>query len=64
MGNKKLRYAMTKTEQESSWNEPYSSSFTKLSCSKMASYRWIKTESRYGFKATCLQFRTKLASFL
>jgi len=28
---------------KSSWNEPYSSpSFTKLSCSKMALYRWIK----------------------
>jgi len=35
---------------KSSWNEPYSSSsFTKLSCSKMAFYRWIKkTDSRWN----------------
>jgi len=41
-------YAMQyKKVQKSSWNEPYSSSsFTKQSCSKMALYRWIKTDSR------------------
>jgi len=34
--------------QKSSWNEPYSSSsFTKQSWSKMALYRWIRTESRW-----------------
>ena len=32
--------------QKSSWNEPYSFSFTKQSWSKMALYRWIRTESR------------------
>jgi len=38
-----------KKVQKSSWNEPYSSSsFTKQSCSKMALYRWIKTESRWN----------------
>jgi len=42
-------YAMQyKKVQKSSWNEPYSSSFTKQSCSKMALYRWIKTESRWN----------------
>ena len=35
--------------QKWSWNKPYSS-FTKLSCSKMALYRWIKTESRWSRK--------------
>ena len=39
-------YAMQyKKVQKSSWNEPYSSSFTKQSCSKMALYLWIRTES-------------------
>jgi len=33
---KKLRNAIQKKVQKSSWNEPYCSSFTKLSCSKMA----------------------------
>jgi len=37
-GMKKLRYAIQKV-QKSSWNKPYSSSFTKQSCSKMALYR-------------------------
>ena len=38
--------------RKSSWNEPYSSSsFTKQSCSKMALYRWIKTESFLASKA-------------
>jgi len=39
-GMKKLRYAAMqyKKVQKSSWNEPYSSSFEKQSCSKMASY--------------------------
>ena len=37
--------------QKSSWNEPYSSSsFTKQSCSKMASYLWIRTGSRWNKK--------------
>jgi len=40
-----------KKVQKSSWNEPYSSSsFTKQSCSKMALYRWIRTESRWNKK--------------
>ena len=44
-------YAMQyKKVQKSSWNEPYSSSFTKQSCSKMALYRWIRTESRWNKK--------------
>jgi len=35
-------YAVQYNEvQKSSWNEPYSSSFTKTSCSKMALYCWI-----------------------
>jgi len=38
-------YALQKV-QKSSWNEPYSSSFTKQSCSNMALYRWIRSESR------------------
>ena len=47
-GMKKLRYAIQKI-QISSWNEPYSfSSFTKQSSSKMALYRWIRTESRWN----------------
>ena len=36
-GVKELCYALQKV-QKSSWNEPYSSSFTKQSCSKMALY--------------------------
>ena len=44
-GVKELCYALQKV-QKSSWNEPYSSSFTKQSCSKMALYRWIRSESR------------------
>ena len=37
--------------QKSRWNEPYSSSsFTKQSCSKMASYLWIRTGSRWNKK--------------
>ena len=41
--------------QKSSWNEPYSSSsFTKQSCSKMALYRWIRTESRWNKKLISL----------
>jgi len=43
--NEKLRYAIQKSTK-SSWNEPYSSSFTKQSWGKMALYRWIKTKSR------------------
>ena len=43
-----------KKVQKSSWNEPYSSSFTKQSCSKMALYRWIKTESRWNKKLISL----------
>ena len=38
-GMKKLRYTIQKSTKKSSWNEPYSSSFTKQSCSKMALYR-------------------------
>jgi len=46
-GMKKSRYAIQKSTKKSSWNEPYSSScFTEQSCSKMAFYRCIKTESR------------------
>ena len=38
-GNEKITLCNTKKVQKSSWNEPYSSSsFTKLSCSKMALY--------------------------
>jgi len=37
-----------KKVQKSSWNEPYSSFFTKRSRSKMALYRWIKMESRWN----------------
>jgi len=33
---KKITQRNTKKVQKSSWNEPYCSSFTKLSCSKMA----------------------------
>jgi len=40
-------YAIQKSTK-SSWNEHSSSSFTKQSCSKMALYRWIKTESRWN----------------
>ena len=43
-----------KKVQKSSWNEPYSSSFTKQSCSKMALYHWIKTESRWNRKLISL----------
>jgi len=54
-GNEK-NYAMQyKKVQKSSWNEPYSSSsFTKQSCSKMALYRWIGTESRWNEKLISL----------
>ena len=53
-GMKKLRCAIQKV-QKSSWNEPYSSSsFTKQPCSRMAVYRWIKTESRWNKKLICL----------
>ena len=50
------KYAMQyKKVQKSSWNEPYSSSsFTKQSCSKMALYRWIKTERRWNKKVISL----------
>ena len=50
-------YAMQyKKVQKSSRNEPYSSSFTKQSCSKMkmALYRWIRTESRWNKKLISL----------
>jgi len=50
-------YAMQyrKVPKKSSWNEPYSSSsFTKQFCSKMALYRWIKTESRWNKKLISL----------
>ena len=44
-----------KKVQKSSWNESYSSSFfTKQSCSKMALYRWIRTESRWNKKLISL----------
>ena len=45
-------YAMQyKKVQKSSWNKLYSSSsFTKQSCSKMALYRGIRTESRWNKK--------------
>ena len=44
-----------KKVQKSSWNEPYSSSsFTKQSCSKMALYCWIWTESRWNQKLISL----------
>jgi len=50
-GNKKITLCNTKKYKKSSWNESYSSSpFTKQSCSKMALYRWIKTESRWNEK--------------
>jgi len=50
-GMKKLRYAIQKSTKKSSWNEPYSSScFTEQSCSKMALYRCIRTESRWNKK--------------
>ena len=39
LGMKKIRYAIQKVQK--------SSSFTKQSCSKMALYRWIRTESRW-----------------
>ena len=39
---------MQEKVQKSSWNEPYSSSFTKQSRSKMALYRWIKKERRWN----------------
>ena len=49
--NEKITLCNTKKVQKSSWNEPYSSSsFTKQSCSKMALYRWIRTESRWNKK--------------
>jgi len=38
-GIKKIMLCNTKKIQKSSWNEPYSSSFTKQSRSKMALYR-------------------------
>ena len=38
-GVKKVMLCNTKKDKKSSWNEPYSSSsFTKLSCSKMELY--------------------------
>jgi len=44
-GELKIRYAIQQV-QKSTWYGPYSSSsFTKLTCIKMALYRWIKTES-------------------
>jgi len=48
--NEKITLCNTKKVQKSSWTEPYSSSssFTKQSCSKMALYRWIRTESRWN----------------
>jgi len=53
-GMKKLCYVLQKV-QKSNWNEPYSSSsFTKQSCSKMALYRWIRTESRWNKKLISL----------
>jgi len=43
------KYAMQyKKVQKSSWNETYSSSFTKQSCCKMALYRWIRMENRWN----------------
>ena len=51
-GMKKLRFTQWQKVQKSSWNEPYfSSSFT---CSKMALYRWIKTESHWNKKLISL----------
>ena len=53
--NEKITLCNIKKVQKSSWNEPYSSSsFTKQSCSKMALYRWIKTESRWNRKLISL----------
>ena len=53
-GMKKITLCNKKV-QKSSWNEPYSSSsFTKQSCSKMALYRWIRTESRWNKKLISL----------
>ena len=49
---KKLRYAIQKsTKIKLKWT---SSSFTKQSCSKMALYRWIRTESRWNKKLISL----------
>ena len=48
-GNEKNYAKQYRKVQKSSWNEPYSSySFTKQSCSKMALYRGMKTESRWN----------------
>ena len=54
------KYAVQyKKVQKSSWNEPYSSSsFTKHLCSKMALYRWIRTESRWIRKLISLSSPT------
>ena len=50
-GNEKITLCNHKKVQKSSWTEPYSScSFTTLLCSKMALYRWIKTECRWNKK--------------
>ena len=38
-GSEKITLCNTKKVQKSSWNEPYSSSSTKQSCSKMALYQ-------------------------
>jgi len=47
-----------KKVQKSRCNEPYSSSsFTKQSCSKMALYRWIRTESRQLISKLATEFR-------
>ena len=56
-GMKKLRYAMQKSTKRKldCWNKPYSSpSFTKQSSSKLALYRWIRTESRWNKKLISL----------
>jgi len=50
---KKITLCNTKKVQKLCWNDSYSSSsFTKQSCSRMALYRWIKTESRYCYYYT------------
>jgi len=38
-GNEKITLCSTEKVQKTSWNEPYSSSFTEQSCSKMTFYR-------------------------
>ena len=50
-----IEYRGQNNNNNNNWNEPYSSSsFTKQSCSKMALYRWIRTESRWNKKLISL----------